>query len=536
MRKRVGVSLAILFVLFCVSLGLASSKDKSGKAQKPKGEVITIDALMPFGALERSAVRFPHEQHTAAMPEAGCLSCHETKQDAKKGTKSGTITGLSFQFKRQASLGKEALKDLYHNACIGCHADRALAKQSAGPQTCNACHVKAVAEPTIPPRKVHFGPVLHASHAEKASLECSRCHHAYNPAVKKAVHVKGEEGACVYCHKERVPAKVPEGMPATTLKAASHDQCLNCHLETAKTQQAKKVKVQTGPVACDACHAPVPAAKIKPVTEKNRLKRNQPDAVVIGAKTLTDKMLVPFNHKAHEMADISCQSCHHKSLAACTECHTVSGSEKGGNVTLEAAMHTRRADRSCIACHAEAKKAPECAGCHQVMLESRPPDEESCTACHSVKKTEGAKLPEGAALVSMVAARGKMKPSVWRKNAPEKVSIKVLAREYQPALFPHKKVVDALSKGVSKSGLAAAFHGSEQALCQGCHHNAPATEKPASCASCHSKERQAKSGAKPDLMAAFHMQCMECHNIMNVELKGDCNACHAALVTPASKK
>lgn len=532
MRKRVGAILAILLVLFCVSLGLAKSKDKDG--QREAGAVITIDALMQFGELERSAVQFPHGQHTAAMPEADCLTCHDERNDEK----TGEIAGLSFQFKRQEALGKEALQDLYHNECISCHAEREVAKKPTGPQACNACHINDVEEPPIPD-EVRFNAVLHASHADKASLECNSCHHAFNPTEKKAVYVKGEEGACVYCHQEIVPESVPEGMPASSLKSASHDQCLNCHLETEKKQQEQSVEVKTGPLLCSECHTPDLAEKAKPVTEKIRLKRNQPDAVVIGAKTFTEPTntpLVPFNHKAHELADISCQSCHHKSLTACTECHTPIGSEKGGNVSLETAMHTKRSDRSCIACHNEVKKAPECAGCHLAMQETRETNSESCTACHSLKKEEGTSLPEGEALAQMMEMRKRPEPSSWRKNAPEKVTIDDLAKEYEPAIFPHKKIVDALADGVSKSGMASVFHGSDQALCQGCHHNAPATEKPAQCASCHTKERQTKVDTRPDLMGAFHMQCMECHDTMKVELAGDCTACHASLTTPASKK
>ena len=527
MRKRVGVILAILLVLFCVSLGLAKSKDKDG--QREAGAVITIDALMQFGELERSAVQFPHEQHTAAMPEADCLSCHDEKK--------GETPGLSFQFKRQESLDKEALKDLYHDQCISCHAERAVAKKPTGPQTCNACHINDLEEPSTPD-EVRFNAVLHASHADKASLECNSCHHAYSPLEKKAVYVKGEEGSCAYCHMESVPETVAEDMPASSLQTASHDQCLNCHLETQKKQEEQRAEVKTGPLLCSECHTSEPVESARPVPEKMRLKRNQPDAVVIGAKAFADnpdKALVPFNHKAHELADISCQSCHHKSLTSCTECHTPTGSEKGGRVTLETAMHTKRSDRSCIACHNEVKKAPECAGCHLAMKETPEASSDSCIACHSLKKEEGKPLPEGEALAQMMEMRRMPEPSTWRKNAPEKVTIDDLAKEYKPAVFPHKKIVDALADGVSQSGMASVFHGSDQALCQGCHHNAPATEKPAQCASCHTKERVTKVGARPDLMGAFHLQCMECHDNMDIELKGDCTACHASL-TPASTK
>lgn len=286
MRKRVGVILAILLVLFCVSLGLANSKDKDG--QRQAGALIIIDALMQFGKLERSAVQFPHGLHTAAMPEADCLSCHEEKK--------GESAGISFQFKRQESLGEEALQDLYHNECLSCHAEREVAKKPTGPQVCNACHINDLEEPPTPD-EVQFGDFLHDSHAENASLECNSCHHAYDPIEKKAIYVEGEEESCANCHQETVPASVPEGMPASSLKTAFHDQCLSCHLETQKKQQMQNFEVTTGPLLCSQCHTPDLDENATPVIVKSDLKHNQPDAVVIGAKSFADTMtaLVSFN-------------------------------------------------------------------------------------------------------------------------------------------------------------------------------------------------------------------------------------------------
>ncbi|MCG8473590.1 MAG: cytochrome c family protein, partial [Desulfobacterales bacterium] len=101
--------------------------------------------------------------------------------------------------------------------------------------------------------------------------------------------------------------------------------------------------------------------------------------------------------------------------------------------------------------------------------------------------------------------------------------------------FPHKKMVDALSAAAFENSLARAFHGSEEVLCQGCHHNAPVSEKPAPCVRCHPASRSQKSDARPDLMGAYHLQCMACHTAMEVELDGECAACHAPLTAVSSQ-
>ena len=49
-----------------------------------------------------------------------------------------------------------------------------------------------------------------------------------------------------------------------------------------------------------------------------------------------------------------------------------------------------------------------------------------------------------------------------------------------------------------------------------------------SCASCHGQPFDQRDPAKPGLMAAYHRQCMECHDAMNLEkpVATNCVACH----------
>ncbi|MDO5538238.1 MAG: cytochrome c3 family protein, partial [Desulfovibrionaceae bacterium] len=51
---------------------------------------------------------------------------------------------------------------------------------------------------------------------------------------------------------------------------------------------------------------------------------------------------VVFNHLIHEKAVSDCETCHHTGEPqSCSDCHTLTGSEEGGNITLERAMHAR---------------------------------------------------------------------------------------------------------------------------------------------------------------------------------------------------
>jgi hypothetical protein len=73
---------------------------------------------------------------------------------------------------------------------------------------------------------------------------------------------------------------------------------------------------------------------------------------------------VPFDHQSHEAVNNSCKVCHHASLQSCSSCHTNAGKKEGDHVKLAQAMHSVTSPASCIGCHEEKQKAPECAGCH----------------------------------------------------------------------------------------------------------------------------------------------------------------------------
>jgi hypothetical protein len=76
--------------------------------------------------------------------------------------------------------------------------------------------------------------------------------------------------------------------------------------------------------------------------------------------------------------------------------------------------------------------------------------------------------------------------------------------------------------------LASAFHTDPATLCSGCHHNSPPSMNPPKCGSCHGTTTDPKSPGRITLKAAYHLQCMGCHERMKVEfvVKTDCTGCH----------
>lgn len=470
---------------------------------------------------EMPAVSFMHDLHTQALEEK-CAACH--LEDDKR---------FVFRFKR---LDQDGSMNLYHDECVACHLEKKTAGEPAGPATaeCRACHAKNEPQGSSWV-KIKFDKSLHYVHESSEQIKgidpsikenCSTCHHQYNEKTKEIFYIKGEESACLYCHKSE------EQDTIRPIRQASHDSCVACH------QTFKNQEIKAGPVTCNGCHETEQQQKIKKLTDIPRLKRNQPDEVAItGWKTGTEKIntympAVAFDHKFHEAKAESCTACHHETLKKCNDCHGIQeNASKGGFVSLEQAMHQPDSTRSCVGCHKDATKSSDCAGCH-FQTSSVKGTEESCNKCHQIKpeQLKSEETPANVAKEVLQAHKAEYKP-VMVDKIPETVKIDVLASEYKPSIFPHRKVVQAIMKRVEKSQMANTFHTDQAGLCMGCHHNSPKTLEPPKCASCHSKNGPAPgsdSDDRPGLKGAYHGQCITCHQKMKVSAVAatDCAKCH----------
>lgn len=496
--------------------GFAEIK-KAGKAKAP--DLISIDLPADAGSGEMEAVAFQHALHNQAV-DGKCEQCH-VREDKK----------LVFKFKRT---DQPPTMDLYHENCISCHDEKKADNKTSGPTAaeCRSCH-GANPESSGPAwKEIRFDKSLHYIHESSSSIasavkgqedNCSACHHSANEKSLETYYLKGEEAACIYCHKEAVKNGV------RSMQNAAHDSCVACH-ETLAGQ-----KIKTGPTVCAGCHDPASQAKIEKIKDVPRMKRNQPDAVFMTGLASEGNAPeyfmnpVAFNHKAHESVAESCKTCHHETLKKCSDCHTPKGDAKGNLVRLEEAMHSTRANQSCVACHKKETAAKDCAACHSIMPSSGL-DNDSCIVCHNApdnKVITDEKMQEMLA-AEVIEGKADAYKKMDMEKIPEIVVISDLADEYKASEFPHRKVVRAIAERTEKSGLAKAFHKDQQALCMGCHHNSPAAMTPPKCASCHGEVSDVTNG-RPSLKAAFHGQCITCHQKMEVKdvAATDCIKCHA---------
>jgi hypothetical protein len=501
-------------------------------------DIVVIDGLKVFGKLDRPAVIFLHEAHTEALKkkEKDCKTCHLVEKNRPALAEQ---EALSVRFKRLKDSNREEVMEIYHTDCISCHREMADAGEKAGPvEICGGCHrekapVVSNWQPIVMDRSLHYRHV-EGTKDGAGKERCELCHHEYDEIAKKVYYVKDKEGSCRYCHTEEV------GKDKMTIQEASHLACVNCHRKTLAEKKDPDQKV--GAITCAGCHDLNNQEKIKKIKDVPRLKRKQPDVallqaqkkdIVIAKKDENALLMDPvvFDHQSHEGYQETCRSCHHASLASCTEkCHTVEGVKDGNFIKLAHAMHDLDSTHSCMGCHGVRQKQKECVGCHATMPRAFNQETAACQTCHTKVPEDAVTSQEKAEVVAkrLLDARTLTKTTYNQEDIPEKVVIKVLADQYEPAEFPHRKIVQTLLKGIQDKKLAAAFHREEGTLCQGCHHKSPPSKKPPRCWSCHGKPFDTNALLRPGMKGAYHQQCSGCHEGMGLEKpkSTDCVVCH----------
>ena len=520
--------LAMVAVVMPGAAGISRAAGGGGPGLVRAADVVFIGPIAKFRALENTRPVFQHDRHTTALAGRGkdCSACHLPTKD-KKGR-----TVMSTKFMRLEDKDADSLKKLYHEKCISCHT--ALGKDAkagkAGPKEgeCKGCHEPGVRYVSTR-QPFAYGATMHDKHVQSPLVKapdggrnCAVCHHNAAP---------GKEDSCRVCHVSGYGIR-------PWYSEVGHGSCIACHQNVAA--QAKNA-----PVNCAGCHAPEALAAQAASRNIPRLMRGQPDKTImfpVSARGVTPSAAmspVLFDHKAHEDKVPGCHGCHHARIGACGSCHTAEGAQAGYNVNLDRAMHSESTQRSCVGCHNERLKAPECAGCHGFVQPVRGRD--FCAACHidipgldaktfsagiagKLPLADKKRLGEAAGMLRRYAGDPKL------DQVPDVVRIGGLKDEYEATEFNHKSHLEAYLMGALENDkLASAFHTDPATLCVGCHHNSPPSMSPPKCVSCHGKNIDAKFPGRPALKAAYHLQCMGCHDRMKVEpvAKTDCIGCHA---------
>ncbi len=482
-----------LLALALVVPATAATVDSTDRLVSPATVVMRLP--IAGGTMQRPAVEFNHEAHTTALAAEGCTTCHLVGD-----------TGLIPTLAATAGIEDQGeLMDAYHEACMGCHKEREARSATSGPLTCGECHVKY--EPGVSQRlAMTFNYSLHARHSLAFEDKCETCHHVYDEATQTLVYVKGREEGCPSCHGASDEDKKP------SLRNASHRKCVTCHMKRTDEQ------LDSGPVLCVGCHDLQHRSSIKQLENVPRLVRGQPDVLWVRAPGGRSKM-VPFNHLGHELKSQTCSECHHQNLHKCSECHVIGGIPEGGGVDLSRAFHRTPAASSCVGCHRKQATATGCVGCHTSV--SADVKEQTCIICHSGPAATVLDEEKPPPVVHEVSIEPLPATS---DDFPDEVNIDVLVDAYEMSKLPHRQIVEKLDASVRESALAKSFHGNVEAMCAGCHHHSPPGTRPPQCRACHTLSAHATRDM-PGLKAAYHRQCIGCHQRMGIDKQG-CTDCH----------
>lgn len=538
--------------------------------------------------LHISSPNIQYEGSVANPDGVNCGVCHHVYDESAKKLvwKPGAEDSCASCHGKEADGKKPSLQGAVHYVCVTCHA-------RADNKDCTPCHMKPLEQKanasqnlslaSMTPEDMVLQPVAFVSHENSDLLLASTKlapGQIADPFAQKEQKATSQEtllspnsvggvvapketapvvekSAPESAQTDQIPAQakkpaVSENPVVATPDAPKHDvsaqatemqnaldKLIKEKQDQAKARQAEATKeaqairdgFNAGPYRCAECHSAEGQAKLPKMNTLPRLMRGQPDAILLGKKDGKNPVNgkdginpVFFDHERHEAVADSCRTCHHEKIAACTDCHTTEGKAEGQFVTLETAMH-----HACVECHQRyVMQKPDCAGCH--VQRSKPMENPAtCTACHQPITDLSAKL-----LQQPQSVQNKEKEMAkLLADMPETVRIDALSEKYDPCLLPHRKIYQALLKGMKGDGLANGFHSSVQATCAACHHHSPAATlaTPPKCASCHALADKVETVKnRPTLKAAYHQQCMTCHESMKITkpVATDCTGCHAA--------
>jgi len=491
MHRTLRFTLVFIIASCCAA---AAATQSSPRSVSPA--TVTINFPASLGETERPLVEFDHSAHTKALKDRGCETCHRIDD---RGVLDPRLAGvLDIE-------DRDELIDAYHATCTGCHEKRARQELKGGPVTCGECHARR--QPGVSTRvAMYYDYSLHARHDKALQDKCENCHHVYDKATETLKYEKGKEEACRPCHGTEDVGRT------LSLANASHRSCVSCHLKRVRE------KLEAGPVVCDGCHDAALRNSIKKLQDIPRLVRGQPDtAWVLGRDAKS--AAVAFNHLGHEPVADFCTSCHHETLRPCSDCHTMTGSPEGAEVTAAQSYHRSWSALSCVGCHVKEAGQKSCAGCHRALNDT--PRNRTCVICHN------------GPVAGATALESPPKPAPPRLDPlpatsdlfPETVTLDQLADVYQASTMPHAKIVTKLDEIVRGNPLAERFHADTATLCSGCHHHSPIGTRPPPCRACHSEMADANRDL-PGMKVAYHRQCLGCHIEMNIQKQG-CSDCHA---------
>ncbi|MDO8963219.1 MAG: hypothetical protein Q7W30_01870 [Coriobacteriia bacterium] len=262
------------------------------------------------------------------------------------------------------------------------------------PSACGSCHAMERYAEALKASRAHSAVHCYACHQERgawgfAAQKSGEWFRMYPAALLGRAELTGagtrvQRGECVACHRALLGGRPTSGRIRILHRACADGQsCDACHSDVAHGTATRSIRSSdmdecvachrraTGPVACDACHAPR--------TSRQRLRVRR------WASTHTPSW--PVAHGAGDV--LFCGTCH--APGDCARCHATQIPHARG-FALAHGGDAKATGSKCLTCHESAY----CDGCHGVAMPHpvgyverhaatvTRTDDPACRRCHAI--------------------------------------------------------------------------------------------------------------------------------------------------------
>jgi formate dehydrogenase gamma subunit len=289
--------------------------------------------------------------------------------------------------------------------CLGCHADKGLAKDVKGKKVSlftDEADLKSSAHGRLACTACHAG-IKEVPHAEKLpSVSCERCHAKAATPYKGSVHGKpdGPQVSCQDCHGSHAVARAAR---------LGLTPCQTCHAETIQAYEGSvhgraRANGVREAAQCGDCHGGL--HELRPQTDPASPVNHGRTADTCGRchadRALVEKRGIPIP-KAFQLYQ---ESVHGRAVkagkpgATCNDCHESHDLRRANDP--KSSVYRENIPRTCSKCHKDETKA-YLESIHGTAMAKGATKSPVCTDCHGEHSIRGAQDPGSRVSVAAVS-------------------------------------------------------------------------------------------------------------------------------------
>jgi len=348
--------------------------------------------------------------------------------------------------KPDLSKGKAASTGPTNEECLGCHADKGLAKQVGGKPVSlftDEAALTASVHGRLACAACHTG-VVEIPHAEKLTpVSCQKCHSKAAGSVAQSIHARAGVD-CQGCHGSHTVTR------ATKMGSVA---CGACHAQTVQAYQGgvhgrARANGILEAARCSDCHGATHQLRghADAQAPTNRVRMAETCGRCHADRTLVERRGIPIP-KAYQLYQ---KSVHGRAVAAgkaaatCNDCHESHDLRRANDP--HSSVYRENIPKTCASCH-EAEGISEkydipggrlgtyTDSFHGLAIRGGSKVAANCASCHGIHDIRSSADPKSAIHPdNLPATCGKCHPGAGANFAKGKVHVNLTARE-EPILF-----------------------------------------------------------------------------------------------------